>query len=153
MPRLRDVLYRFRPAGTPGRASAVGVPADHGVGLAAELEPVFAQLAGVERACEQLLASARADAAAVRADAAAAAEQTLARARDRLQAERVSAAGKARERRDEESTDSMRAATREVARLRLRADDVLPQQLERVVASVQSFLDAGEAATAAGAQA
>jgi len=148
VPRLRDVLYRFRPAGTPGRASATGVPADHGVGPADELESLFAQLAPVERACEELLESARQGAAAVRADAATAAGRALARARDRLEAERVSAAGKARGRRDQESADSMRAAASEVARLRRRTDDVLPRQLERVVASVRSLLDSGEAATA-----
>ena len=49
MPRVRDVLYRFRPAGAPGAASSAGVPVDRSADLAAELEPVFALLADTEQ--------------------------------------------------------------------------------------------------------
>jgi hypothetical protein len=45
MPRSRDILQRFRPAGTPGPASSSGVPADRVAEASAELEPVLALLA------------------------------------------------------------------------------------------------------------
>ncbi|HEU4349929.1 MAG TPA: hypothetical protein VFR35_19300, partial [Actinoplanes sp.] len=48
MPRARDFLERLRPAGVPGAAGPAGVPADRVSEIAAELEPVFAALAGVE---------------------------------------------------------------------------------------------------------
>jgi hypothetical protein len=42
MPRVRDLLYRFRPEGAPGAAAAAGVPADRAAELTAELEPLIA---------------------------------------------------------------------------------------------------------------
>ena len=52
MPRTRGLLQRFRGAGAPGAASAVGVPADRVAETAAELEPVFARLAPVQAEAE-----------------------------------------------------------------------------------------------------
>jgi flagellar biosynthesis/type III secretory pathway protein FliH len=105
LPQFRDFLARFRPAGSPGAASRVGVAADRMHELSAELEPVLALLAPAHRECEQIIAGARSDArqimdqahedaAAVgvqarrRADEtrAAAAEEALAAARDRAAA-------------------------------------------------------------------
>jgi len=70
MPRVRDVLYRFRPSGAPGGASTSGVPIDRAATVAAELEPLFGQLAEVERQCESIQDAARRDTAAVKAAAA-----------------------------------------------------------------------------------
>lgn len=82
MPRGRDFLERFRPAGTPGALAARGVPADRVAELAAELAPVFALLEPVQQ-----------QSAAIRARAQAEADQrrTAARAAD-AQAERALAA-------------------------------------------------------------
>lgn len=44
MPSTRDLLQRFRPAATPGAATATGVPADRVSERAAELDGVFAAL-------------------------------------------------------------------------------------------------------------
>ena len=150
MPRLRDVLDRFRPAGAPGQASAVGVPADLGAGLAAELEPLFARLVPVEKACEDLLESARRDAATVGADAARQAGRTVALARRRLDAERAGAVATARLRLDAESADAMRSAEREVSRLRRASQDAMPAQLERIVDSVRALLGEDQPGGAAG---
>lgn len=42
MPRVRDLLYRFRPARAPGAAASAGVPVDRTAELTAELEPLIA---------------------------------------------------------------------------------------------------------------
>jgi hypothetical protein len=66
MPRVRDFLYRFRPAGAPGAAAEAGVPIDRTAELTAELEPLFASLARTERECANIRDHAKADAAAIR---------------------------------------------------------------------------------------
>ncbi len=147
MPRIRDVLYRFRPAGAPGQASAAGVPADRAADLAAELEPLFARLAPVERARADLLESARSDAAAVRAEAATGAERMLARAREQVGAERADAAGAARARVRSDTADLIAAAQAEAVRLRGRTELITPGQVEHVLASVRSLIGSGELPT------
>jgi len=69
MPRVRDLLYRFRPSGAPGGASATGVPIDRAATVAAELEPLFGQLAEVERRCDGIQDAASRDVAAINAAA------------------------------------------------------------------------------------
>ena len=58
MPRSRDILQRFRSAGTPGAATATGVPADRVAELSAELEPVLAQLVSVQQEVSRIRADA-----------------------------------------------------------------------------------------------
>ena len=53
VPRVRDWLDRFRPAGGPGAPSAAGVPTDRRQVAEAELEPVFAELADAVRAADE----------------------------------------------------------------------------------------------------
>ncbi|KAE8765526.1 hypothetical protein, partial [Georgenia thermotolerans] len=62
MPRARDILQRFRPAGTPGAAAPAGVPADRVTEMAAELEPVLARLAEAQAEADQVRAAARQEA-------------------------------------------------------------------------------------------
>ena len=78
MVRVREVLHSFRPAGAPGAAGAVGVPADRGADLAAELEPEFAQLASTERECARIAAQMRPNALEKSTSAAVAAERDAA---------------------------------------------------------------------------
>jgi len=99
--QFRDFLARFRPAGSPGAASRVGVAVDRARELSGELEPVLALLAASHAECERIVAEAGQDArqimeearehaAAAEAEAgrraaaarAAAAEEALATARD-----------------------------------------------------------------------
>jgi hypothetical protein len=96
MPRVRDVLHRFRPSGTPGAATAAGVPVDRAVELAAELAPVFALLEETERECAQVLDRAGHDAAGARARDAERVAAVVASGRARVEAERASAAALAR---------------------------------------------------------
>jgi hypothetical protein len=58
LPQLGDFLNRFRPAGAPGAASRIGVPADRAAELSAELEPVLAMLAATEAECSRLVTQA-----------------------------------------------------------------------------------------------
>lgn len=76
MPRMRDFLSRFRPAGAPG-AGRAAVPADRRRQLESELGPVLALLdapnaecygiiAAVQRDAGQIIEDARSDADAIR---------------------------------------------------------------------------------------
>ncbi len=58
MPRVRDWLDRFRPAGGPGAPSAAGVPTDRHAAASAELAPVFAALAEAGRIAQDARRSA-----------------------------------------------------------------------------------------------
>lgn len=71
MARL-SILDRFRPAGAPGPAGVVGIPAADSIGPATELAPVFAALADDVAACSELVATAKTQA-----------EGTLSHARER----------------------------------------------------------------------
>ena len=140
MPRLRDVLYRFRPAGTPGRASAAAVPVDRAADLIAELEAVFATLTPVESSCDDMVQAARATAATTTAAAAAEADRVVARAHERVGAERARAGQQARERLAADSAAVMAAAGAEVDQHRLRTNALLPGYVDRVVASLSPLL-------------
>ena len=92
MSPVRDFLQRFRPAGTPGKAAAAGVPADRARDLAAELEPVFSLLAGAEAERARILTEAGRDAGRIRDGARRRADDMVAAARQRAQAARADAA-------------------------------------------------------------
>lgn len=141
MPRVRDLLYRFRPSGTPGAATAAGVPADRTVEAAAELEPVFAQLAETERQCAEIMARGRADADAIRARDSETARSILATGRALVPAERATAAARARDLGRAESRATLVAGQREVEQVHVQVEESLPEYVERVVASVRSLLE------------
>jgi len=88
MPRIRDVLDRFRPSGAPGAASGAAVPADRAAEQAIELAPVFAALADTQAEVARIRAAGAAGSARRREAAAEVAAQIVARARQRAEAER-----------------------------------------------------------------
>jgi len=92
LPQFRDFLARFRPAGSPGSASRVGVAADRARELSAELEPVLALLAATRAECERVVAVARRDAQRMVAEAREQAAAAGAQARSRGEAARAAAA-------------------------------------------------------------
>ena len=141
MVRVRDVLHSFRPAGAPGAAGAAGVPADRGADLAAELEPVFAQLASTERECAGIAARAGQAAAKVRAREAERARGTIAAARERMDAERAAAVAQMRPNALEKSTSAAVAAEREAAVIRRHAGEHMGSYVDLVVASVGRLID------------
>lgn len=143
MPRVRDLLYRFRPSGSPGAATASGVPADRTVELAAELEPVFAQLAVTERECADLRARGRADAEAIRRRDAEEARSILATGRALVEAERASALTGTRDQGEAESRATVLAGQEHADHIRRHVEDSLPLYVDLVVSSVRSQLHSG----------
>ena len=78
MARVRDILFRFRPAGARVPAAEAGVPVDRAADLAAELEPLFAQLADAEAECAAFVERAQTTAAGRRERDAQAADSIVA---------------------------------------------------------------------------
>lgn len=140
MPRSRDLLARFRPAGTPGAAAATGVPADRVAERSAELEPVLAQLADTETEVARLLTEASAEAERRRAEGDARARAVVAAARQQAEAERADAAGRVRRQGEGESAEIAEAARREADDIGRRADARTPGLVARVVATVRADL-------------
>jgi len=140
VPRARDLLYRFRPAASPGAASAAGVPVDRAADLAAELEPLFRQLASTERECAETREQARLDAERIRARETDRARGIVTGANARTLAERAAATAQSRQRAETESAALLAAAEREAAAVRERAAERMPEYVARVVAAVRGLL-------------
>lgn len=92
LPQFRDFLARFRPAGSPGAASRMGVAADRARELSAELEPVLVSLASTHAECERIVTEARRDAQQMVEQAREQAAAAAASARRRAEAARTGAA-------------------------------------------------------------
>jgi hypothetical protein len=145
MPRVRDLLYRFRPAGAPGAATAAGVPADRSADLAAELEPLFALLASTEQECAEIGAAATRELPLIRAKGAERARGVIADATARSQAERAAVTAQLRQRVESESAQLLVAAEREAAGVRELADGRMPEFTARIVGEVRQMLgESGE---------
>lgn len=138
MPRPRDLLQRFRLAGTPGAPAAAGVPADRVAEVSAELEPVLARLADAEREAERLRAGARDEAARRVRDAADRAQADLAAARLDADAEQADAAARVRSRADAELAAVLEEARTEADRTTRRAAERMPEYVDRVIAALRS---------------
>ena len=144
MPRVRDLLYRFRPAGAPGGASATGVPADRAATVAAELGPLFGQLAEVERQCDSIQDAARRDAAAINAAAAERARAIVAEATGRLGSERAAAGARIRDQAAADEAAELAAARVEATAIRDRAARRMAAYVDRVVTGVDELIGAGQ---------
>ncbi|HEY7260223.1 MAG TPA: hypothetical protein VH589_01920 [Trebonia sp.] len=130
---MRDFLDRFRPAGSPGAAARSGVPADRSRQLAAEVGPVLALLdeSDAERAriveqarrdAEQVMAAARAEAAAIAADA----QRRAQAAREAAEREVLGAARA-------EAAAAVAAAIRQAAAIRELAGQRMPSLVDQAV--------------------
>lgn len=140
MARTRDFLQRFRPAGAPGAAAAVAVPADRRAELVAELEPVFARLSAVEDERRRLLAEASAAAERLRAAGRAQAAELVADAGARAAAERSAAAERARSAAAAADAELIVRARAEAERVRRRAAARLPELVADALESVRSLV-------------
>jgi hypothetical protein len=149
MPRARELLARFRPAGTPGAAAPAGVPADRIAELARELQPVFDELAGTEREAHDIRAAAAAEAQRRRDRAAEQARSIVAEARRDAEARRAEAAARVLHEIEQETTATLDAATREAAGIAGRAAGRYPGFVARVVAEVRAGI-AGDAGVGSG---
>lgn len=145
MPRVRDLLYRFRPVGAPGAASATGMPVDRGAEQAAELEPLLAQLADTERGCVRIREQGDRDAERIRARASEQARSIVAAATTATAAERAAASARLRRQTETESAELLAGAQLEAAAVRERAAERVPDYVDRAVASVRALLETGAA--------
>ena len=143
MPRPRDLLQRFRLAGTPGAAAAPGVPADRVAELAAELGPLLATLDGICAEADRVRAAAQDEAQRRRHRAEEQARAEVAAARTDADAERADAAARVRRHADEEREQMLAEAEREAARITHRAADRMPEYVDRVVAEVRGVMLTG----------
>ncbi|WP_433074168.1 hypothetical protein ACQP1P_26885 [Dactylosporangium sp. CA-052675] len=130
MTTLRQLLRRFRPAGPPGAAGRVAVPADRAARAEEELRPVFAALAAADAEAAAIRAAAEAEAARRQRRAGLAARRIVAAAQARSQQARAEAfaAARADTARAAETVmaDARRAAEALRARARTRLDAAVP---------------------------
>ncbi len=140
MPRVRDVLYRFRPSGSPGGASAAGVPVDRAATVAAELEPLFGQLAAVESACDGVRDQADRDVTAIKDAAAERARAIVAAATGRVGSERAAAVTRMREQAATDGAAELSAAQVEAAAVHDRAAQQMAGCLAQVLVAVRELI-------------
>ncbi len=145
MPRPRDLLQRFRLAGTPGAAAAPGVPADRVAELSAELGPLLARLDSTCAEADRVRAAAQDEAQRRRHRAEERARAEVAAARSDADAERADAAARVRRHADEERDRMLTEAEREAAGISHRAADRMPEYVDRVVAEVRDAVLTGGA--------
>jgi len=141
MPRMRDLLQRFRPAGTPGAAARRGVPADRVSELAAELEPVRVMLAATGDEAARIRAQGRQEAERRRQVASARAQATIASAVSLADADRAHAAIRVGRAASAETAATLGSAEDAARDLRRRAAGQLPDLVDRVVAAVRDRLE------------
>jgi hypothetical protein len=140
MPRVRDLLYRFRPAGAPGSASASGVPVDRAADRAAELLPLFERLAETEHQCALIRQQAQHDAEAIRARHTEMARSVAVTASNDGEAERAQAATQVRQRADRVAAASLVDARKEASQLQRRAAQRMPLYVARVASVVDGLV-------------
>jgi hypothetical protein len=141
MGRVGDILERFRPAGAPGSATIAGVPGDRIAELSAELGPVLALLTDMEAERVEVLRRADEEVARRRQAGAAQASQISADARQQSSAVRAEVAAEANREVQSESAVALDAAEQEAARIRRRAERLMPEYVRRVIATVRAMGD------------
>ena len=142
MPQWRNVLDRFRPAGTPGAAGRPGIPVDRSADATAELTAVLALLDDAQEEAARTRQVAIDRAQEIRRAAHRQAAELVVKARD--DAERVRAQSEADSLREAAADeDDMRRQTEaEIAELRQRADERLAHDVDSVAAHARGWLDA-----------
>lgn len=140
MAGLRDVLFRFRPAGTPGTPTPGAVPGDRAAEADAELAPVLADLADTEDEAARIRAEGRARASEVRERGERDARRIVEQARQDAQTVRADAEARARAVRAARSAALVAEAETEAVRLRDHAAGPVAANAARVVAAVADEL-------------
>lgn len=134
---VRRFLRLLRPAGAPGSAGAVGVPADRRSELEAELQPVFDALAGAEAGCARQGAAASRRGGSLGREAAAEVARLLAEADARAPAVQAEALDRVLRRETQRMGDPMAEARREMARVSEQARRLMPGMVAEVTAGVR----------------
>lgn len=135
MPRS-NFLDRFRPVGSPGPAARTGVPAADVQGPQAELAPVFAALAPDLERCRALVDEARRDGEHELATARAAAEAVVAQAKLETESVRRLAYDGVLAASARDDTRLAQDATAEAEQITRRGKERLPDAVRRIVESL-----------------
>jgi hypothetical protein len=136
MAAIGDILQRFRFHGVPGAPAPAGVPVDRVAAIEAELAPVFSLLEAAQQSAAELVEAATADAARRRSEAMGHAQRVLAQARlDSVAARADSAAGRLAlvDVRCRALTDDARAEAERIARVAAERTPGLAEELVRRV--------------------
>jgi hypothetical protein len=140
MPRVSDLLDRLRPAGTPGPAGAVGVPADRRAVAEQELAPVFATLTATVQEAAGIQAAAADRAAEVQQRTAERAAAVIAQARADVPAERARAAAQVRANAQPELARLAEQAAAQADAVRRSTAQRLPMAVEGILTRVRAQL-------------
>lgn len=132
MAGLRNVLLRFRPVGSPGRAAPGGVPAERTAELTAELEPPLTLLEGTEDEARRIREGAAREATEKRRAAERRAREIVEPARSRARETRATSTARVRHEAEAEAAELLAGAEREAAAVRRRAGEHTPRLLDRV---------------------
>jgi len=128
-----SILDRFRPAGAPGPAGPVGVPATGEQGPAVELAPVFAALAPDVESASQMVQEARREADGTLSDALAEAVAIRARARADEGTERARAAARVEQDAAARDAELLARARQEADELERARTTLLPGAVRKVM--------------------
>lgn len=142
MSRVRDLLYRFRPAGAPGAASAAAVPMDRRSSLEAELSPLFAWLAVTERECDAVREEASNRASSVLVAAGDATRDILAATEGRIPDERAGEKERWRAKLAAEEADGLASASKQAARIRRDGAAQMAGRVRRIIDEIDRFVGA-----------
>ena len=142
MPQWRDVLERFRPAGTPGAAGRPGIPADRSADATAELTPVLALLDDAQDEAARTRQAAIERAQEIRRAARRQAAELVAKARDDAETIRAQAEADALREAGADEEVMRRQTEAEIAGLRARAGERLAQDADTVATQARKWLDA-----------
>ncbi len=137
---VRDLLDRFRPAGTPGAAAPSGVPVDRNRQREDELMPVLVLLAETEQESDAVRRSGRDRAEHARSEANAVAASTVATARDQAEAARAEAAARQHRINEARAADEMKAAHRRAGEIASTASERSPAVVDAAVQAVRAAL-------------
>jgi hypothetical protein len=145
VPSTRDLLQRFRPAATPGAATATGVPADRHNERAAELAGVFAALEETVAEADGIRRAAVAEAQQRRDLARQKAAARVAQARLDAESMRGQAVAEARDSLGALALERTIAAEQRAREIEQEAGRTRSEDVAAIVASVRSLaLQAGE---------
>lgn len=140
MSTSRDLLSRFKPAGTPGAAGPAGVPVDRSALLCDELQPVLVLLADTEQECLAIATHAHQATEHLRADAHSSVAATLATARSEADSARAEAAAYQRRSSDERAKADLQRAESGALRIREVSANRLPPLVAASVHRAEAHL-------------
>jgi hypothetical protein len=144
LPQFRDFLARFRPAGSPGAASRVGVAADRAREVSTELEPVLALLAATHAECARIITEAGQDARQLEEEAREQAAVAAAEARRRAAVARAAAADEVLAAARHQAATAARDAAREAQHPRGGTDQRIDELVDAAVELVRRLPREGQ---------